>query len=281
MNSLYVPAYAKINLFLEIHQKRPDGFHNIESVMHTVSLCDDVTLEINDSGYVTLDCPALDIPKEKNIAWKAAKLYLEATNIKDGIHIAIKKNIPWEAGLGGGSSDAGAVLRGLNKIYGRMTEAELFALAAEIGSDVPFCVAGGCMLATGRGEILSPLPALPNCYILIVKGDKGTSTAAAYAAADAVGFSPEKNSLSDALVTRDLSKICALTFNRFEDTAPYAEDIKNSLFSLSALTALLSGSGSAVFAVFDNLDYAEIARDEFIRKGYFAHICRPIANNKD
>lgn len=276
MNSLYIPAYAKINLFLEILDTRSDGFHNIESVMHTVSLCDEVTLDINDSGNVTLDCPALDIPCEKNIAWRAAKLYLERADIKDGVHITVNKNIPWEAGLGGGSSDAGAVLRGLNKIYVRFNEAELSELAAMIGSDVPFCTVGGCMHATGRGEVLSPLPALPDCYVLIVKGDKGTSTAAAYAAADAVGFIPETNRISDSLATGDLKDICNNTFNRFEDTAPYVADIKTLLTDAGALTALLSGSGSAVFGIFNNLELAENARNTFIGKEYFAHISRPI-----
>ena len=276
MNSLYIPAYAKINLFLEIHEKRPDGFHNIESVMHTVSLCDDVTLEINGSGTITLDCPALDIPAEKNIAWKAAKLYAERTAIKDGIHITIKKNIPWEAGLGGGSSDAGAVLRALNTLYGKMSEKELLTLAAEIGSDVPFCTVGGCMHASGRGEILSALPCLPDCHILIIKGDAGTSTAAAYAAADAVGFTPELNRLSGTLETSDLNEICKHTFNRFEDTAPYVTSLKDALLSNGALTALLSGSGSAVFAIFDDLKSAEAAREKFIGKGYFAKICTPV-----
>ena len=103
MKSLYIPAYAKINLFLEILSKRDDGFHNIESVMHTVSLFDGVTIEINDSGKITLDCPALDIPAEKNIAWKAAKRFADRSGICDGIRITIEKRIPWEAGLGGGS----------------------------------------------------------------------------------------------------------------------------------------------------------------------------------
>ena len=281
MNSLYIPAYAKINLFLEIHDKRPDGFHNIESVMHTVSLRDGVTLEINGSGKITLDCPALDIPAEKNIAWKAAKLYVVRAGIGDGIHITVEKKIPWEAGLGGGSSDAGAVLRGLNKIYGRFTQDELLNLAAEIGSDVPFCVAGGCMLAKGRGEILSPLPCLPDCCVLIVKGDKGTSTAAAYAAADAVGFEPERNTLSEILGTADLKAVCKHVFNRFEDTAPYVADIKKTLMSAGALTTLLSGSGSAVFSVFDTLEKAESARDEFIGRGYFAQISTPVSNYND
>ena len=279
MNTLYVPAYAKINMFLEILDKRADGFHNIESVMHTVSLCDNVTLEINNSGTVTLDCPALGIPAEKNIAWKAAKLYTEQAGITDGVHITVTKNIPWEAGLGGGSSDAGAVLRGLNKLYGSFTESELLVLAAEIGSDVPFCTVGGCMHATGRGEILSSLPCLPDCRILIIKGDAGTSTAAAYAAADAVGFTPEVNRLNARLYDGNLKEICKHTFNRFEDTAPYLPPLKDALLSNSALTAMLSGSGSAVFAIFDDPEAAKKSRDEFTSKGYFAEICTPVNIN--
>ncbi len=276
MKSLYIPAYAKINLFLEILSKRPDGFHDIESVMHAVSLCDDVTIEINNSGTVTLDCPALDIPAEKNIAWKAARLYAERAEITDGVHITIEKNIPWEAGLGGGSSDAGAVLRGLNKIYAVFTVDELCEIAAEIGSDVPFCVRGGCMLAKGRGEILSPLDPLPDCTILIAKGDGGSSTAKAYAMADSAGFTPRENTLIEPLASGDLYALSDRVFNRFEDTAPYTLPIKETMASSGALCSLLSGSGSAVFGIFDNKENAEKARDMLKGKGYFTALCEPV-----
>lgn len=276
MKSLYIPAYAKINLFLEILSKRDDGFHNIESVMQAVSLCDDVTIEINDSAKITLDCPALDIPQEKNIARKAAKLYAERAGITDGIHISIEKKIPWEAGLGGGSSDAGAVLRGLNEIYGAFTADRLCDIAAEIGSDVPFCVRGGCMLAKGRGEILSPLAPMPDCTILIAKGEGGSSTAKAYAAADSQGFIPKENDIIEPLNTGDLYTLSDRLFNRFEDTAPYALPIKDVMTSCGALSSLLSGSGSAVFGIFDDKEKAERAKELLILKGYFAETCVPV-----
>lgn len=244
--------------------------------MHTVSLCDKVELMTNKSGMVTLECPALSIPQEKNIARKAAHLYLERAGITDGVHIAIEKRIPWEAGLGGGSSDAGAVLRGLNLIYKYFDTDSLCSIAAEIGSDVPFCVRGGCMLARGRGEILTELPVLPECYIVIAKGGAGSSTAKAYEAADKNGFTPKINTLDKPLKNRDLVQICNNTFNRFEDTALYAHQIKDIMFKCGALTSLLSGSGSAVFGIFNDREKAGDAADKLGKLGYWSSVSVPI-----
>ena len=275
MSELCIHAYAKINLFLEVTGKRPDGFHDIDTVMQTVSLCDELSLETDGTGTVAAECVGLDIPNADNLAVRAARLYLDRAGVGDGLKIKIVKHIPCGSGLAGGSADAAAVLRGLNSIYGAFGADALSSLAAELGSDVPFCVFGGCMRASGRGEILSALPDMPDCAIVIARGERSSLTAGAYAALDKIVFEPRANGMIDALYAGDLGAVSAAAFNRFEDTAVYEKEIAKRLENAGALTARLSGSGSAVFGVFNDEARARSAAASLSAAGYMAALCFP------
>ena len=272
-----IRAFAKINIFLEVTGVRPDGFHDIDTVMQTVSLCDDLYFAVNGSGVLSLDCPDVPGPQEKNLVWRAARLYLDRAGLNDGIDIKVEKRIPQGAGLGGGSADAAAALRCLNGIYGAFSRDGLLALAAELGSDVPFCVAGGAARAEGRGEILSPLPRiLPDCFIVTAKGGLSTSTAEAYKKIDALEYTPKINDTAGLFETGDLEKICRSAFNRFEDAAAFDREAADILSSHGALAARMTGSGSAVYGVFTDENRAEAAKDELLRTKRFAAVCRPV-----
>ena len=179
MKSITEKAYAKINISLDVTGRRPDGYHEMLMVMQSVTLCDDVTITLTESAGSHAECNLHFVPgDERNLAVRAANRFFERVGIENtGAHIVIKKDIPVGAGMAGGSTDAAAVLRGLNKLTGaNLSSPELHELAAEIGSDVAFCIAGGTQLASGRGEVLSPLPPLPDCSIVICKPDFSIST---------------------------------------------------------------------------------------------------------
>ena len=275
MDRIFAPA--KINLFLEVCGRRADGFHTVDTVMQTVTLCDTVYIEINDGGRISVSCPALDLPEEKNLAYKAAALYFEKAGIKNrGADVRIEKRIPAGAGLGGGSSDAAAVLRGLNARLSAFSPEELRSVAALVGSDVPFCVNGGCARAGGRGEELSGLPrGLPDCFILIAKRAASTSTAEAYAALDRLDYSPRENVMPELLAEGDLNKICSAAFNRFENAAPFDVESRDIMLRRGALTAHMTGSGSAVFGVFESEGAASAAKTDAEKSGAAAFVCRP------
>lgn len=182
MLKLLVKAPAKINLSLDVLYKRTDGYHELEMVMTTVDLADRLELELLNDDRIVIHSQTRFVPDDdRNLAYKAAKLLKDRFNIKSGASITIEKNIPVAAGLAGGSSDAAAVLRGMNKLWDlRLTLDELAELGAEIGSDVSFCVYGGTALAKGRGEIITPLPPPPNCWVVLAKPAIGVSTAEVY-----------------------------------------------------------------------------------------------------
>ena len=172
MITLYEGAFAKINLTLDVIGKRPDGYHDLKSVMQTISIRDDIEIDVDTGKEWTLSCTDETIPcNEKNLAWKAAKVFFEAAKIDpNGIAIRITKRIPKEAGLGGGSADAGAVLRALNKHYGNpFSILALAEIGAQVGSDVPFCTLCGTAMVEGRGERLRKLPDMPDCVIVVCK----------------------------------------------------------------------------------------------------------------
>lgn len=283
-------AYAKINLFLAVLGRRADGYHDIESVMQTVSLADTVTVEAvpNTAGdeQITLSCsiPSLEC-KDTNIAYRAAALFTDLfQDRKYSIKIHIDKKIPVAAGLAGGSADAAATLIALNKIYGDpLSRSELAALGARVGSDVPFCIMGGTRIARGRGEILAPCPPLPDCYIVIARPDSATSTKEAYARIDALGITPRRT-LDDFLPVLDngnVDTIGSALYNTFEealeaDAARRLYEVKNIMTSHGAAGALLSGSGPAVFGLFSHKKDAAGAADALTKAGVTPHICRPV-----
>ncbi len=265
-----ISAPAKLNLFLEITGQRSDGYHLLDTVMQSVSLYDDITVsEEDDQSDITVQCSDKLIPcDETNTAYRAAVLFFEHNNMQPrGLHIHIKKRIPAQAGMGGGSADAAAVLLAMNELYDTdLDRAELARIAEKIGADVPFCVYNGTMSAGGIGTILTPLPDMPACSIVIVKPDVMISTKDAYTKADHIGYSHTKS--SDSIV----ESICAgLTadigrklFNRFEQISdvPELDSIKTVMKNHKAAGACMTGSGSAVFGIFESSEDADDCADE-------------------
>lgn len=253
-------AYAKVNLTLAVEEKRLDGYHEVVSVMQRVSLCDTLTAEQTREG-ITLTCsdPALPSGKE-NLTHRAASLFFRETGIAGGAALTLEKRIPSQAGLGGGSSDAASALLALRKLYApALSDTELETMAAALGSDVPFFIRGGTQLATGRGERLTPLPRLADGWFVIVKPTESFSTPAMYRRLDELppACTPPLPPLQGGLPA-----LAAGLFNRFEAAIPAGSavwDIKAQLAAYGALASLLSGSGSAVFGLFDTETAARAA----------------------
>lgn len=257
-----VKAPAKINLTLDIIGKRADGYHDVAMVMQAISLYDTVTVEQVDGegDAVRISCPMYpDVPcDESNIACKAVRAFYQYTNVQPvPLDITIEKVIPTQAGLAGGSADGAAVVLALNQLFSTHLKMEEMAeICAHIGSDVPFCLLGGTMLATGTGTTLKKLHAMPKCHIVVCKPEVSVSTAAAYAACDA---RPSKGFLyTDELIkrlySRDIRGLSTCLYNEFEQVMelPEIHEIKQQMISCKALGCSMSGSGSAVYAIFIN-----------------------------
>ena len=267
MTTLYEGAFAKLNLTLDVLGKRPDGYHDIKSVMQAISLRDDIEIDIGTGKPWTLLCDKEDIPTdERNLAWKAAKLFFDTTG-KDpqGLEIRITKRIPAEAGLGGGSADAAAVLRALNRHYGAPFSLPALAeLGGQIGSDIPFCVLCGTAMAEGRGEMLRPLPNVPDCIFVVCKPDFSVSTPALYAKIDekAIAQRPDHRAMESALLAGDLGAVAQNLCNVFDPivTEEHLElnYIKSIFNSYGAVGYQMTGSGSAVYCIVENFEYAAV-----------------------
>lgn len=278
-------AYAKLNLSLDVTARREDGFHELAMLMQTVSVADELRLSRNDSGRITASCSLPYIPTdERNLAVRAARCYLEAIGEQgQGIHVAMNKRIPVGAGMGGGSSDAAAVLRGMNRLYEeRMSRTELEKLACAIGSDVAFCVAGGTALARGRGEILEDLPPLPDCCFVIAKPDFSISTPELYRKLDSIALKrhPDTAGLCLGVKQGELQAVCRRMYNVFEDVPDRrmrtVREIKGVLLDHGALGAMMTGTGSAVFGVFDSAESAQQARDALRNEYRFCETAHPV-----
>lgn len=250
-------AQAKINLTLDVLHKRPDGYHEVEMVMQTVDLSDHLTLSEWDKDEIVLTCTAPYIPlDERNLVYQAAHLVKHTFGVDKGIRIHIDKRIPVAAGLAGGSSDAAATLRGLNKVWnlGQSLD-ELAELGAKIGSDVPFCIYGGTAIARGRGEKIEHLPKVAPTWVVLVKPPIAVSTAEVYGRlqADQIETHPDTKGMVDALSTGDVQKISANLGNVLESVTfgmyPEVERIKQQLLKFGAQGALMSGSGPTLFAL--------------------------------
>lgn len=267
MTTLYEGAFAKLNLTLDVLGKREDGYHDIKSVMQAISIRDDVEIDIGTGKPWSLECATEGVPTdETNLAWKAAKVYCDAMR-KDpgGITIRILKRIPSGAGLGGGSADAAAVLRALNRHYGApLSVLALAELGAQVGSDVPFCVLCGTAMAEGRGEKLRKLPDMPECVFVVCKPAFSVSTPELYRKLDTVAIPkhPDHMAMESALLAGDLGKIADLIYNVFDPvvTADHLEInyIKSICNSYGALGMQMTGSGSAVYAIMPSFEYAAV-----------------------
>ena len=267
MTTLYEGAFAKLNLTLDVLGKREDGYHDLKSVMQTISIRDDVEIDIGTGKPWSLECSAEGIPTDrKNLAWKAAEVFCEAMKKDpDGISIRIHKRIPSGAGLGGVSADAAAVLRALNRHYGSpLSVLALAELGARVGSDVPFCVLCGTAMVEGRGERLRKLPDLPDCVFVVCKPDFSVSTPELYQKIDTVAIAhhPDNTAMESALLAADLGKIADLIENVFDPvvTAEHLElnYIKSICNSYGALGMQMTGSGSAIYAIMPSFEYAAV-----------------------
>lgn len=278
-------AYGKINLYLRITGKREDGYHTLETVFQSVSLCDQVAVILHKNGGISLRCNRPYIPRdERNIAYKAALAFFDASGIENpGLYINIKKVIPVGAGMAGGSTNAAAVLRLLNRAYGApLTETELLQLGLTLGADVPFCMQGGTALAIGIGEKLSPLSAMPDCHIVVCKPNFSVSTKAAYQLLDQAGTSiaAPLADITAAMELGDLRAVAQSMVNDFEGPIsaahPGIAQIRQALLQAGALGAMMTGSGSAVFGLFDRMQFAAVAAAKVKKEYRDVYIVRPV-----
>lgn len=261
MREKHEKAYAKLNLSLDVLGKRDDGYHDMRMVMQTVSLCDELRLILRHDGKINVTTDMHFLPRnERNIAYKAAEAFFKKIGRTElGVCISIKKHIPVCAGMGGGSSDGAAVLRSLNTLLGNpLSLADLEELGMTLGSDIPFCLCGGTSLASGRGEILTDLTPLSDCYIVICKPRFSVSTPALFKRLDSYGlrYHPDTTGIIAALKCKDLHGVSRRMFNVFEDVLPPTmsniADIKSLLLDKGALGAIMTGTGSAVFGIFED-----------------------------
>lgn len=270
-----VRANAKINLSLDIVGKREDDYHLLESVMQSVDICDTVVVKLEtEPDEITVSTGSNCIADDQtNTAYRAAKAFFDHTELANpGVNIRIKKAIPVGAGMAGGSADAAAVILALdNMLNTRLSDEELCDIGESVGADVPFCIMGGTMLARGTGNILSPLPDMPDCTILICKPEISISTAAAYKAVDQHELAAPSDCSEDICEAICGSDICAVAdqlHNVFEQVLniPEVEAIKEQMLRGGALGACMTGSGSAVFGLFDDADKAEDCASELRRE---------------
>lgn len=253
---LLVKAPAKINLSLDVLHKRPDGYHEVEMIMTTIDLADRLELSLLDKNEIQIVSHNRFVPDDdRNLAYQAAQLLKDRFNVKQGVMIAIEKTIPVAAGLAGGSSDAAAALRGLNKLWNLgLSLDELASLGSEIGSDVSFCVYGGTALATGRGEIVSQLPVPPTCWVILAKPFIGVSTADVYRRLDLTKMKhPHTDGMIEAIKKKNYAQVCENVGNVLEEVTlnlyPEVAQIKEQMKRFGADAVLMSGSGPTVFSL--------------------------------
>ena len=267
-------ALAKINLGLDVLGVRDNGYHDVRMIMQSIYLYDDVTIDVTDMPGIELKSNLYFLPTdERNIAYKAAKMLIEEFNIEKGVKITLDKHIPVSAGMAGGSTNAAAVLFGMNKIFklGLSIE-ELMERGVKLGADVPYCIMRGTVLAEGIGEELTTLPSMPKCYVLIAKPGISVSTKAVYEALDSkeIVEHPDIDGIIEGLEEGDLYKVASRMGNVLEDVTipmhPVIADIKKEMIEEGALNAMMSGSGPTVFGLFDNRVKAKKALEAIRRK---------------
>lgn len=278
--TVHVPA--KINLALDIVGKREDGYHFVQMVMQSVNLYDSVIMESDSSRGIKLDSNIEIVDNiEKNTAYRAAVEFFKDTNIENsGIKINLKKRIPMQAGLAGGSADAAGVIIGLDRLFNtNLPKHKMLDIGARVGADVPFCIIGGTIFSEGIGTALEPISALPDCHIVLYKPPIGISTKEAYEKSDTVGYMEltKVSEVVNSIYNGDLKEISSLIFNRFEYVMNIDEviRIKEEMKNLGALNACMSGSGSTVFGIFDNKAKAEHCFCELKKENKETFLCKP------
>lgn len=282
-----IKANAKINLYLNVGEKREDGYHEIESIMQEISLFDEITLSLTENGtseneiVLTSNNPRVPL-NEKNIAYKCAVAFLEHRELNGYcVEINIGKHIPISGGLAGGSTDGAAVLKLLNEMTGAvLTTSELCSIGAKIGADIPFCIVGGCSICRGIGEKLTSLsPKKPRYHVLVVPSGHGVSTPQAYAMLDETELHAPCNA-SDLIYDIGEGNIPSVLYNAFEAVIlplrPMAQSIKDKLVLLGADGVMMSGSGPTVFGLFYDKDTLNTAKDEFNAAGIRSYSCNAL-----
>lgn len=280
--SLTVHTPAKINLTLDVTGRRADGYHTLESIFQTVGCYDTVTLT-KAPGDITLETPGgAPCPLEKNTAYRAAEAFFAHTGIGGGVTLALTKRIPQQAGMGGGSADAAAVLAGLDRLYGtRLSPEALTELAAKIGADVPFCLVGGTALVRGIGEQVEPLPSLPPVSVVIAQPPEGVDTAAAYRALDGctIRHRPDHPAALAALQEGNAAALWRQVINVFEPALalPGVAAIRREMAAFAPLASQMTGSGSAVFGLFADPQTAQQCAARLREAFPVAFVCAPCA----
>lgn len=271
MNSIILKGRAKINLTLDVVGKRENGYHDLQMIMQSINLYDTIQIRKTKTEGVRLTANYSWLPtNEKNIAYRAAELFFEESGIRGGVAIEITKRIPVAAGLAGGSTDAAATLVGLNRLYETYySKQKLMEMGLKLGADVPFCILRGTMLAEGIGEELTSLPSIPYTHVVIVKPPVSVSTATVYKNLnlDTIKKHPNTETVIQALEQRDVQQIAQNMANVLEEVTipmhPIIEEIKEGLMAQGAMGAMMSGSGSAVFGLFNTKEAAQRAAKYF------------------
>ncbi len=281
-----VQAPAKINLFLDITGKRSDGYHIVNMVMQAVSLYDEITVTVDDGdGRIRIICLDSRIPcDESNTAYKAVQQFFAYAEMPlQDVTVRIKKKIPSQAGMAGGSTDAAAVLVALNEMLDTgFSQNELAEIAENIGADVPFCIYGGTMTANGIGTILTPLPDMPECYMVVVKPETAISTKEAYEKSDSIGYDRcmSMEPMVDAICNGDIHEIGKTLYNKFEEVAevPELDEIKACMKKCGAEGSVMTGSGSAVFGIFTDKSCADDCTNELEKNFENVWIVEPVSD---
>ncbi len=286
INQVTVKALAKINLTLDVIRRRPDGYHDLKMIMQTIDIYDELAITQTGSPQISLsmDIELPDhLPPEENLAYKAAQLMQKKFSLPYGFQIDLKKRIPSAAGLAGGSSDCAATLLGINKLCGlSLSKEELCKIGVVLGADVPFCIKQGTMLSEGIGEILTPLPALPPLWTLLIKPDFSLSTGYVYNQLEVnrLHCHPDTEKAIDALTRHDAVTLGQCLLNVLETVAfadyPALKELKEFFMQNGAIGALMSGSGPTIYGVYQDEILARIAYQAAKRKypGYGVYLCQ-------
>ena len=268
-------AMAKINLALDVLGKRPDGYHDVRMIMQTISMYDALDIQIKKEPGIELSTNLPYVPADsRNLAYKAADLLMQEFHIKEGLQIHLEKFIPVSAGMAGGSSDAAAVLVGVNNLFRLgLSQEELMKRGSTLGADIPYCVMRGTALAEGIGEKLTPLPSVPECFVLIGKPPVSVSTKAAYESLrlDAIDQRPDIDGMIESLKAGDLQGITSRMQNVFQpgisEAHPVIGDIIKLMEENGAMKAIMSGSGPSVFGIYEKRKDASNAADKLRASG--------------
>lgn len=283
MDKIELKAYGKINIGLDVIRKREDGYHDLDMIMQTVGVYDDVIISREDGTQtyeIEVSTDADILPNDKgNLAFMAAKVLMEAYDIKSKVKIHINKRIPIAGGMAGGSADCAAVLRGVNKLFQLgLTDEQLQEYGVKLGADVPYCIVGGTKRAQGIGEILTDLPTPPKCYVIIAKPDAFVSTKFVYSHIRPAQIEnhPDIDGIIESIKAGDLYGMCEKIANVMEDVTipeyPIIQKVKDILKSNGVVNALMSGSGPTVFGIYDDEEKAKQSMDALSGKEFVSQL---------